>query len=220
MENIAEINIVKGIIDSATCTKANNQLNNQSNAVRETFVNSYIQYLLKMKHISTITRLDGLFFQLILFLHPNTDDLNTTSFPHKIRDNCFYVNKIFQNSVTFQNHGQESQMYTKYITEFCKKEITQENIFGTQRTFYGCDFDCTTTFNLISEKIKNHGFNKEQLLEQQKDLKQLRRRIEKESDDEHIEFLETQYNKQMDMFKQNVITVKNICIFRKALQKN
>lgn len=175
---------------------------------REEFANKYVEYFIEMNHVSKITTLNNYFFQLILFLHEGGEKFDTTLSTHKIKENCFFIDKVFENTVQFYGHGDESQMYIKYICEYCPEEIKKEIIFGNSnpQTFYGCDFQCPLTFELISEKLKKLGFTKAELIEQQNEIAKLK--------DENSE----EYEKKLNEYKKNVTRVRNICTFRQAVK--
>lgn len=197
--------------------------------LRLSFANAYVQYLLKMDYVSSISQMDNMFFQLILFVNKDGEKFNDLMIQHRISDNSFYANKIFQSGIVFHDHGNESRMYMKYISDFCSDEVKIEQVAnGPIQTFYGCDFKCDATFKLIADLLKNCGYSKEKLLEQQTELKTLKETLltsNNSSDcndccnDNCGSKLQLEYNKKIDKFKQDVITVKNICLFRKLALK-
>lgn len=181
------------------------------NLVRETFANKYIEYLLNMTHLSKITKFDCYFFQLILFIHEGSNEMGQT---YKIKNNCFFVDKLFDKAVTFRNHGAEYQMYTRYIAEYCPDEITVDTSITGQlksatqsQNFYGCNFKCQTTFKLIAQKLKTQGYTKVKILQLQNELKMLEK--------ENIEACEL---KQQEL-KKCIVTTKNICMFIKNVNE-
>lgn len=177
---------------------------------RQDFINKYVYYLLKMEHVSEMTSFDNVFFQLILFLHKGSENLNDTVNSHKMKDNCFYSSKIFQTSVIFQDHGLESVMFTKYIEEF--------NPTTSDDEFYSCDFKCAVTFEMISNKLKlyaqENGLTKESLAMQQNELIKLKKSCE---DSENFS---KEYKIELGKFKKNLTVTKNICLFRKLVKNS
>ncbi len=171
---------------------------------REIFIDKYVEYICSMSHVSKITKLDNYFYQLILFIHEGSEKYNTPKVTHKIKNNCLFVNKIFDDKFTFKDHGVECSMYMKYIMEYCPDEVTLDIMQGhTQpQTFYGCDFECGSTFLLIADKLKSLGYTKESLLQQQQEL-------------EHSKIYDTKevYETKQKKYKQRLITTKNICLF-------
>ncbi len=176
---------------------------------REIFVDKYIDYLCSMPSVSKITCFNGYFYELILFVHENTEKHNVSTFNHKIKNNCLFVNKIFDNAFKFADHGDEYNMYAKYIMTYCPDEIQHDTMQGhtQQEVYYGCNFECPTTFKLIAEKLKGLGYTKQSLLQQQKELE-----ISKHLDSQEI------FESKQKKFKQTLITTKNICGFVLAVQ--
>lgn len=185
-------------------------------SLKDEFVDKYVQYILKMETLSDITTFDNVFYQLVLFVHDNTQQFNSSHHTHKLKENCLYVNKIFQPDIKFYDHGHETLTYIKYIQEFCPTEISQETIQGNSniQTLYGCDFRCTHTFNLISDKLKTCGFSKEKLTQQQNELTKLKNDLINDPSKQG------EYDEKLIKFKKDLITVKNICLFRKLVQES
>lgn len=179
---------------------------------RELFVEKYVEYICSMTHVSKITQFNNYFYQLILFIHEGAEKHNKPSVTHKIKNNCLFVDKIFDDKFSFKEHGVEYNMCVKYITEYCNNEIQMDMMQGhtQQQTFYGCDFECPTTFKLISDKLKflMCSQTKESLIKQQKELEQ-----SKMNDSPDI------FDAKQKIFKQRLITTKNIMIFIDAIPK-
>lgn len=171
-------------------------------SIKEEFVDKYVNYLLKMNFISDIDKFDKLFYQLLLFLHKDTKKYNNHAFSHKLKDNCFYINKEFINDVTLQDNGRELEMFVKYIKKYCPSEMDED--------YFGCDFKCPLLFTMISEKLKHSGYSKQKLFDQQEELNLLKLDPEKLNE----------YECKLNKFKQDLITVKNICLFRSLVNKN
>ena len=175
---------------------------------RQDFVNKYVHYLSKMEHVSEMTSFDNVFFQLILFLHKGSENLNDMGNSHKMKDNCFYSSNIFQTSVIFQDHGLESVMFTKYIAEF--------NPTISDDEFYSCDFKCSITFEMISSELKlyaqENDLTEKSLAMQQNELIKLKKSCE------YSENFGKEYEIKLAKFKKNLIVTKNICLFRKLVK--
>jgi hypothetical protein len=191
------------------CIQQTEQTEQTQQTQREIFVDKYVEYFLKMTHVSKISQMDCYFFQLILFIHEGSEKHNLDKIDHKIKSNCLFVNKIFDDTFLFRDHGAEYQMYTRYISEYCPDEIQLDTAVGHAQSqiFYGCNFKCPTTFELIAQKLKTCGYSKEQILQQQKDLKYV----------EQTGSIE-EYNLKQKQFKQCIITTKNICTFIGAIK--
>lgn len=190
---------------------------------KDAFVNKYIEYIEKMETISDIKSFDNLFYQLILFVHPNTEQFNNGTHNFKIKDNCLYIDKIFQPDVTFYDHSHESLVYIRYIQEFCPLEITSELVNGSpySQTMFGCNFRCFDTFNLISEKLKNCGYSKERLIEQQTELTKLKSELKNDiMTPFKFSSKSNEYDEKLNKFKKDITIVKNICLFRKLVQES
>ncbi len=177
---------------------------------RELFIEKYVNYILCMEHESCIAKMDNYFYQLILFLHPNSEKYNDPKISHKIKENCLFINKTFDDKFLFNNdnnNGNESAMFLNYVANYCPLEITEESTINNPQVqkFYGCDFTCPTTFECIVRKLKTLGYSKEKLVNLQNEAKQLRR-------DGH----ENEYNNKMTELKRNMLIVKNICLFISA----
>lgn len=173
-------------------------------STREIFIDKYVEFVCSMTHVSKIVKFDNYFYQLILFLHDGTEKYNTTTVKHKLKNNCFFVDKIFDPSIQLMSHGAEYGMYKKYIMEYCPDEIqldwTQENTQPSH--YYGCDFQCPTTFTQISNKLKSIGYTKDFILQKQSELEYSKINDSKED-----------YESKLKQFKQHLITTKNISTF-------
>lgn len=177
---------------------------------RDIFVDKYISYLCEVQHVSKIKQFKGYFYELLLYIHENATKHNMSTVSHKIKNNCLFVNKIFDNDFVFFDHCDEYNMYVRYITVYCPDEIQNDTMQGhtQQEKYYGCDFQCQTTFKLIVTKLKTlTEYSKESLLKQQDELEKLKSNIDLE-----------EFNLKQKKFKQSLITAKNICGFINAVK--
>lgn len=175
-------------------------------SVRDIFVDEYVNYILKMNHISKINKFNGHFYELILFIHKETISPDCHLQNYKLKNNCFFINNVFDETTHLQDHGLEYQMFTKYVTEFCPSEISinLDKPDDCKPYVYGCNFDCSSTFNLITKKLKKVAHSKEEIMLAHHNLELL-----KKSDNlEEYKIKEKEY-------KQLLITTKNICAFIK-----
>lgn len=185
-------------------------------STRELFADSYIEYLLSLDHVVQISKMDNYFFQLILFLHKDSDVHNNIQFAHKISLNCFYVNKNFQNNIVFSNNGKESTLFIKYIIDHCPTEISKEfNSSNILTTFYKCDFQCQLTFQIISEKLRlyaeKNNLTKNEITKKIKELKELK--------NENL-ISQNKFDNLNDEITNDLIKIKNICTFRKFIKNS
>lgn len=190
---------------------------------KDAFVNKYIEYIEKLETVSDIKSFDNLFYQLILFVHPNTEQFNDSLNVFKLRDNCLYVNKNFQPDIKFYDHGHESLVYIRYIQEFCPSEITSEimNNSNYAETMFGCNFRCFDTFNLISEKLKKCGYSKDKLVRQQEEVIRLKYELNNDPmTPANFASKSNEYDEKMNKLKKDIIIVKNICLFRKLVEES
>lgn len=175
---------------------------------KEQFVQNYVNFICEMTHLSKITKFFGSFYELILFLHDGGEIHHNCLLTHKIKNNCFFVNNVFDENIKFRNFGVEYQNYVKYIAKYCPSEI-QSKITNNNthvEISYKCNFKCPTTFLLIKNKLLSLGYTRELLQLKKEELSNLKQM-------KNVE----EYEKKHIEFQQMLITIKNICTFVKAV---
>lgn len=168
-------------------------INKQSEkTVDEKIVDLFVNNLLEMKHVSTITELDNMFYQLLLFLDPQGFLYNSSNNIHymtNLSSNDFFPKKIVRccnvydknNCINVNREKCDSQWYDLLKEKF-KPILFNFALKGESvKTCYITSHKCPEIFTEIVNKLEQLGYTDEkynQMLNNIKEFADLKIKME------------------------------------------
>lgn len=152
------------------------------NNMDEEIINFFIDELLEMKHVSTVSTLDNSFHQLQLFLDKDGYKYNSSDNEHYMM-NCAYFKKIMRESIYYCCDVYSNDIFLhKYMKESnakwyaylkCRFNPSSINLSGGN-TGYIASHKCPELFAQIVFKLLNSEYMADQYIKMTEELEELK----------------------------------------------